>query len=276
MPDPPSSWSAYRDLDASDELAASVAWLGRVAALAPVRAGKQRSCELLGLGPGDRVLDVGCGTGVDAPALAAMVAPGGELVGVDSSAGVLAVARRVAAEIGVNARFEVADAAALPFADGCFGACRADRTLQHVPDPATAVAEMVRVTVPGGIVLISETRNHVAESVGHELSALSQVLALGPARGEGLAWVGFMLPLAMQQAGLTDIRIESVKGTLDDPEQIASFYDLPRLAAQAVARQRLTPVQAQALRTAVEAETRAGRLTVVLETHLFLGRKPGD
>jgi hypothetical protein len=85
-----------------------------------------------------------------------------------------------------------------------------------------------------------------------------------------------MLPLAMQQAGLTDIRIESVKGTLDDPEQIASFYDLPRLAAQAVARQRLTPVQAQALRTAVEAETRAGRLTVVLETHLFLGRKPGD
>lgn len=274
MSDTPTRFSAYRDLDSSSELAASVAWLDRVADLAPLRAGKQRSYELLDVGPGDRVLDVGCGTGVDVLAIAAMVSPGGEVVGIDSSAGVLAVAQRAAAAAGVPARFAVADAAALPFPEASFHACRCDRTLQHLPDPASAVNEMTRVTCPGGTVAISESRNHVAPGEPDGQSVLQQVLALDQAGAEPGMWVGFMLPLALNQAGLTDVRIESVQGSLDDGEQIASFYDLDRRSERAVADGRLTASQAAQLRGAVLAESRAGRLTVVLETHIFLGRRP--
>jgi ubiquinone/menaquinone biosynthesis C-methylase UbiE len=273
LSDTPSRFSAYRDLDASAELAASVAWLDRVADLAPLRAGKHRSYELLNVGPGDRVLDVGCGTGVDVLAIAAMVSPGGEVVGIDSSAGVLGAAQRAAAAAGVPARFAVADAAALPFPDDSFHACRCDRTLQHLPDPAPAVNEMARVTRPGGTVAISESRNHVAQSEADGQPILEQILALDQARAEPAMWVGFMLPLALNQAGLTDVRIESVQGSLDDGEQIASFYDLNRVSERAVAEGRLTAAQAEQLRDAVLAESRAGRLTVVLETHIFLGRR---
>jgi ubiquinone/menaquinone biosynthesis C-methylase UbiE len=290
MSDAPSRFSAYRDLDSSSELAASVAWLDRVADLAPLRAGKRRSYELLNVGPGDRVLDVGCGTGVDVLAIAAMVSPGGEALGIDCSAGVLAAAQRAAAAAaGVPARFAVADAAALPFPEASFHACRCDRTLQHLPDPASAVNEMARVTRPGGMVAISETRNHVAAIDPRGQSVLQQILALDQARAEPAVaepavaepavaepamWVGFMLPLALNQAGLTEVRIESVQGSLHDGEQIASFYDLDRLSERAVADGRLSASHAAQLRGALLAESRAGRVTVVLETHIFLGRRP--
>jgi SAM-dependent methyltransferase len=187
---------------------------------------------------------------------------------------VLAAAQRAAAAAGVPARFAVADAVGLPFPDDSFHACRCDRTLQHLPDPASAVNEMARVTRPGGMVAISESRNHVGQSEAEGPSVLQQVLALDQARAEPAMWVGFMLPLALRQAGLTEVRIESVQGSLDDGEQIASFYDLDRLSERAVAEGRLSAAQAAQLRDAVLAESRAGRLTVLLETHIFLGRRP--
>jgi hypothetical protein len=65
-----------------------------------------------------------------------------------------------------------------------------------------------------------------------------------------------------------------VQGSLHDGEQIASFYDLDRLSERAVADGRLSASHAAQLRGALLAESRAGRVTVVLETHIFLGRRP--
>jgi ubiquinone/menaquinone biosynthesis C-methylase UbiE len=274
MPDRPSSWSTYRDLDSSPGLEASVAWLSRVAALEPLRAGKQRSHELLQIKPGDRVLDIGCGTGVDVLTLAAMVSPGGEAVGIDSSDGVLAEARRAATEAGLGARFELVDAAALPFPDEHFDACRCDRTLQHLPDPHRVLNEMVRVTRPGGTVLISEGRNHVKESDGCDLPVLRQVLALHQTPSERTGWIGFMLPLLLGQAGVIEVAIESVAGRLASADEIVTLYDLQRLTQQAVDEGQLAPPQVRELFAAVKRESAGGRLHVVLETHIFFGRVP--
>src|SRR2546423_8910061 len=69
-----------------------------------------------GAGPGDRVLDVGCGSGYLAGLAAARVAPGGSVVGIDASEEMVAYARRA---VGTEScRFEVGTAQALPFADG--------------------------------------------------------------------------------------------------------------------------------------------------------------
>ncbi|NAZ88427.1 methyltransferase domain-containing protein [Kineococcus sp. T90] len=107
------------------------------------------------LRPGQSLLDVGCGVGTLTADLAARVAPG-RVVGVDSSAQVLDTARAAAAERGVHVELSVADACALPFADGEFDVVHAHQVLQHLPDPVAALREMRRVCRPGGTVAVRD------------------------------------------------------------------------------------------------------------------------
>lgn len=93
------------------------------------------------------LLDVGCGTGSLAGAMAARW-PGRSVVGVDIAPPYVAFARAQPAT--GNLAFDVADAAKLPYADGSFAGAAAQLVLNFVPDPAAALAEMKRVTVPGG------------------------------------------------------------------------------------------------------------------------------
>lgn len=111
----------------------------------------------LGLAPGDRLLDVGCGLGEAALALAQDLGDDGEVVGVDASESMLRVARANAATARCRVRFTVGDAGSLDEPDGSFDAARSERTLQWLTDPAAAVAEMVRVVRPGGRVSLIDT-----------------------------------------------------------------------------------------------------------------------
>jgi len=107
--------------------------------------------EMVELEPGERVLDVACGTGLVSFRAAQTVGPTGAVVGTDISGQMVETARRIAAERGIdNARFERADAEALPFADRAFDAAVCALGLMYVPDPIKALAEMRRVLRPGG------------------------------------------------------------------------------------------------------------------------------
>ena len=112
----------------------------------------------LAVASGDRVLDVGCGPGELALALAARVAPGGSAVGIDPSPAMVARASAKAARRGAAATFEVAFAQRLPFTDDDFDAVACTLALHHVAaaDRESAVAEMHRVLTPGGRLLIAE------------------------------------------------------------------------------------------------------------------------
>jgi SAM-dependent methyltransferase len=94
-------------------------------------------------------IDIGCGNGVFTELIVERCAPA-EVQGIDPSEGQLAFARgRPAARI---AQFRQGDALALPFAEHRFDAAVMALVIFFVPDPAKAVAEMVRVVRPGGIV----------------------------------------------------------------------------------------------------------------------------
>jgi SAM-dependent methyltransferase len=103
----------------------------------------------LGMPPGGRCLEVGCGTGALSETILGLTLPS-EVVGVDPSADYIAYARSHV--LDPRAHFDVGDARALPFAVGAFDGVVSGLVLNFVPDPAAAVAEMARVARPGGTV----------------------------------------------------------------------------------------------------------------------------
>lgn len=114
-----------------------------------------RLLEGVALRPGQRVLDVACGTGIVARLAAPRVAPSGRVIGVDLNAGMLAMARERAGEAGLEIEWRQADAAAMPFEDAAFDVVFCQQGLQFFPDKPAGLREMLRVTVPGGMVVLS-------------------------------------------------------------------------------------------------------------------------
>ena len=99
---------------------------------------------------GERVLDVACGTGAVARHAAPLVGPTGGVVGLDSNAGMLAIARAIPHREGVAIEWRAGNATALPFPDGSFDLVCCQQGLQFFPDRPAALREMCRVLVPGG------------------------------------------------------------------------------------------------------------------------------
>jgi SAM-dependent methyltransferase len=110
-----------------------------------------RLLDAAAVGPGDRVLDVACGTGVVARTAAASVGPGGRVTGLDVNPGMLAVARRLAPAIECRE----GEAEKLPFADGSFDAALCQFGLMFFADRAAALREMMRVLAPDGRLAVS-------------------------------------------------------------------------------------------------------------------------
>jgi ubiquinone/menaquinone biosynthesis C-methylase UbiE len=127
---------------------------------------------MAGIRTGSRVVDVGCGTGDVARALAGTVGANGWVVRIDQSDTMLAEARRRGA-IGLPLEFRAGNVTALNDGDGTFAAALCERVLQHLHHPGSAVAELVRVTRPGGRVVATDTDwgMHAVHGANPELTA---------------------------------------------------------------------------------------------------------
>jgi SAM-dependent methyltransferase len=134
--------------------------------------------DAAGIGAGDGVLDVGCGTGVLAREAFRRVGHAGQVVGLDLNAGMLAVAART--EPGIEWR--QGDAAALPFEDASFGVVVSQFALMYFPDRAASLGEMWRILAPGGRLAIA-TWAPLANARGYQiLVELATRLCGGEAR----------------------------------------------------------------------------------------------
>jgi ubiquinone/menaquinone biosynthesis C-methylase UbiE len=107
--------------------------------------------------PGEQVVDVGCGAGIDSLIAAKMTGPTGRVIGVDMTPAMLAKARRSAAEARLfNAEFLEGFAESLPVPDGWADVIISNGALNLMPDKTAALKEMARALKPGGRLQIGD------------------------------------------------------------------------------------------------------------------------
>ena len=124
------------------------AWAGPVADAAGIRTG-------------NKVLDVGCGTGVLAREVHRRVGPKGQVVGLDLNQGMLAVAARAQPRI----EWRQGDAASLPFKDASFDVVVSQFALMFFPNRVAALGEMWRTLAPGGRLAVASGRPLITPAV---------------------------------------------------------------------------------------------------------------
>jgi ubiquinone/menaquinone biosynthesis C-methylase UbiE len=173
---------------------------------------REITLDLVSLQPGEKVLDVGCGTGSLAIAACERVGAFGAVSGIDPAPEMVARARKKATRAGVHARFELAVIESLPFANGEFDVVLSSLMIHHLPRkirPA-AFSEVFRVLKPGGRFLAVDfkppgskmgqsvtaqtlgegmARNDIRRNIPALEAAGFRVLASGPTRAWMLAYI---------------------------------------------------------------------------------------
>lgn len=265
--------STFSDVDAAETPEGFVRSLDIQNASAFKQAYAQRTFELLELQPGLRVLDAGCGVGLDAARLAELVGPGGEVVGLDYSATMVDEARRRHRDAGSSLTFLQGDLHALPFDDCSFARCRATGTFQHLAEPRRALDELVRVLAPGGLVLIADGDHETQvidtpypELTRRFLAWRSDTLAQGGVAHRLYGWY--------RELGLAEVAVEATTRISTDYAAINSVmhYDGGMRVAQREGI--VTPEEADRWIAYVEEAGRTGRFFCALTYLMTLGRKP--
>ncbi|MGB7506982.1 MAG: methyltransferase domain-containing protein [Mycobacterium sp.] len=173
------------------------------------RAGRVAAIDLMALGPGHRVLDIGCGTGLNFPLVQNRIGPSGSITAVDASAQMLEQAKRRAFSAGwTNVRLVEADATALdanvPEMASGFDAVISTYALSLMADWPRALSTMVAVTRPGGRVAVVDMQRPVGRA--RLWSPLAQLACLlGGSDIDAHPWV----PM---ESALVDVRRRSVRG----------------------------------------------------------------
>jgi demethylmenaquinone methyltransferase/2-methoxy-6-polyprenyl-1,4-benzoquinol methylase len=168
---------------------------------------RKRAVTLAGVRPGDRLLDVATGTGKVAADLWKRAQPGGGVLAVDISPGMIKVAkRRFGARQGLE--FVVGDALALPTEDATFDAATIAFGMRNLPDYGQGFAEMARSVRPGGRVVCLE--------IARPSSRPARILQF---------WFDKIVPVigrVMGQGGAYSYLVRSVKG-YPGPDRIAEI-----------------------------------------------------
>jgi ubiquinone/menaquinone biosynthesis C-methylase UbiE len=247
-----------RRAKAEDEVAARDTYLG-----------------LLNISAGERVLDVGCGSGVVTREIARRVGSTGLAVGLDQSRALLAVARGLAHETGLggHVEFHEGDALRLPFPDRSFDAAVCVTVLSHVPKGETAIPELVRVLRSGGRLGVFDLDTDMTAFTHPDRNLTRRIVAAASDATAVNGWLVRQLPLLFQRAGLIDVR---ARGFFPLETHLQSFYAsmADRCAEAAVNAGVVTESEGRAWLQAFHAQGAQGPI-VAGRLHIFVwGRKP--
>ena len=175
--------------------------------------------DLLDISAGERVLDVGCGSGVVTRAIAARVGATGRVVGLDPSEALLSVARETAdaSDVGSRIEFRTGSARSLPFPDASFDAAIAVTVLAHMHDGAAAIPELIRVVRPGGRVGVFDFDADMTILTHPNREMTRRIVAAAADATAVDGWLARRLPALLVGGGLSDVRVRGFFPLDSDP-----------------------------------------------------------
>ena len=261
----------YRDVDAAEDKAAYFAYLDSFAEL--FRPMTENSVDLLRLKPGGSVLDPGCGHGACVPLLARRVGPSGRIVGIDASQAMVVDARRRFNGSGLAVEFRQGDAVDLPFDDASFDAARADRVFMFLDDPQKALSELIRVTKPGGRIVITEGDIGTHSVDSFDVATTRTVWAALSDRSPN-GWIGRRLRAMFVEARLRDIDLQLVPILSTSFAEWNHRLGVERFVSDAIADGRLQCDKANAWLDELESRDAHGRFTASAMLYVVAGTRP--
>lgn len=264
--------TGFRDVDGVRNKTACVECLTLLDSLPYYRDCKNRSYELLELHPGQTVLEAGCGLGDDAFRMAGRIIPGGKIVGVDASLAMIHEASSRSRTARWPVQFLAGNIKALPFADNSFARCRIDRVLQHIPGPQRAVAELVRVLEPDGL-LLAYDNDWGTFTIASEADGMTRIIERCWSDAFANSRMGRELPDLFRAAGLSDVAVHTGVSVITDFETADKVYNLRATVRKAVEQKLLSAARGcDWMLAQIERMTR-GCFTVSLTAHTVVGRK---
>lgn len=242
----------------------------------PITKLKQKSYALMRIKQGDRVLDVGCGPGIDTVPMAKLVTPMGRVVGIDSDPVMIDAANTAAVTANVSGWSEhrVADTGSLPFPEGYFSSCRCERVFQHLTtdEVTAAVREMFRVTAPGGWVSLIDT-DWGTLSIDSDDAPIERTITRIVRERFPNPSSGVQLLRRLVNAGFVDLKIQSIAMPMSLPAM--SFF-LSGAGQAGLARGWISEAQWRTFLIAQQEASRRGGFYAHFIMVLAAGRKPGD
>jgi ubiquinone/menaquinone biosynthesis C-methylase UbiE len=254
----------FSDVDATNEAEQFVAFLERIERFPQAMELRERSYKLLDVHAGDRVVDVGCGTG---RVVIELTEQGKQAIGVDISEHMISVARLRFP----TGDFHIAAAESLPFEDGVLDGYRAERLYQHLKDPVRALVEARRVLAPGGrIVLVDQDYDMWAIDADDE--AITRALMRAQSDTITKRWIGRCYHNLLLNVGFVDVAIEVKTGIYTDYAQVGPV--LSSIANAGVVAGVVTRDQADAWLAEQARRGEFGQFFFAMPLFLASGRRP--
>ena len=264
--------ASFSAVDTEPGVADLIGALDEQASIPAIQRLRAATTDLLDVRLGHRLVDIGCGTGEVARALAARVGPTGSVLGLDASETMLAEARRRTGTTALPVEFRRGDITRLDLPDASVDRIVCERVFQHLTDPQAAMAELVRVTRPAGRIVVIDTDWGLHAIHGAE-PALTAKIVDHWARSAANGLAGRQLPALFAGAGLHNPIVLAETITSTDPGR-ASLPPFTTMAAAATSGGALSATEAQTwLRQLAEAGRR-GQFFWAVTMFLVAGTRP--
>jgi len=206
--------------------------------------------------------------------MARLAGPGGQVIGADKNPAMIAEGWKRAEGLGLPVKFQVEDSHRLSLPDNMFDGVLSDRAVQHMDDPETAIREIVRVTRPGGVVVISEPDWETLMIDSQRRDLTRRVANYMADRAVKQGWIGRQLWRIFKQSGLSEVKVTAFPFIITDYTTADRIWGLQRHARQACENSVITEAEMLAWHNELAELDRQEHFFSSTVGFLAFGRKP--